>query len=92
MLTTITSAIAVARTPAGCRRVHFSKSSRLVGGFALIAAPAVYRNTGVKTFLVSHDGVVYEKDLGPKTLEAFQSIDRFNPDKTWTPVKAADEP
>ena len=58
----------------------------MIGGFALIAAPAQYRNTGVQTFMVSHDGVVYQKDLGPKTLELFQSIDRFNPDKTWTPV------
>jgi hypothetical protein len=58
----------------------------MIGGFALIAAPAQYRVTGVKTFMVSHDGVVYQKDLGPKTLELFQSIDRFNPDNTWTPV------
>jgi hypothetical protein len=58
----------------------------MIGGFALIAAPAQYRNTGVKTFMVSHDGVVYEKDLGPKTLELFQTIDRFDPDKSWTPV------
>jgi hypothetical protein len=58
----------------------------MIGGFALVAAPAQYRNTGVKTFMVSHDGVVYEKDLGPKTLELFQSIDRFNPDQSWTPV------
>jgi hypothetical protein len=58
----------------------------MIGGFALLAAPAQYRNTGVKTFMVSHDGVVYQKDLGPKTLELFQSIDRFNPDRTWSPV------
>ena len=58
----------------------------MIGGFALIASPAQYRNTGVKTFVVSHDGVVYQKDLGPKTLEMFQTIDRFNPDKSWTPV------
>ncbi|HEY8187562.1 MAG TPA: DUF2950 domain-containing protein [Pyrinomonadaceae bacterium] len=58
----------------------------MIGGFALIAAPAQYRNTGVMTFMVSHDGVVYEKDLGPKTLELFQTIDRFNPDKSWNPV------
>ena len=58
----------------------------MIGGFALVAAPAQYRNTGVKTFMVSHDGVVYEKDLGPKTLELFQSLDRFNPDRSWTPV------
>jgi hypothetical protein len=58
----------------------------MIGGFALIASPAQYRSTGVQTFMVSHDGVVYQKDLGPKTLEIFQTIDRFNPDKTWTPV------
>lgn len=59
----------------------------MIGGFALIASPALYRNTGVKTFMVSQDGVVYEKDLGPKTLTLFQSIDRFNPDRSWSPVK-----
>ena len=59
----------------------------MIGGFALIASPAQYRNTGVKTFMVSQDGVVYEKDLGPNTLQTFQSIDRFNPDRSWTPVK-----
>jgi hypothetical protein len=59
----------------------------MIGGFALIASPAQYRNTGVKSFLVSQDGVVYEKDLGPNTLQTFQSIDRFNPDRSWTPVK-----
>ncbi|HYW73389.1 MAG TPA: DUF2950 domain-containing protein [Pyrinomonadaceae bacterium] len=59
----------------------------MIGGFALLASPAQYRNTGVKTFMVSQDGVVWEKDLGPKTLEMFQTIDRFNPDRTWSPVK-----
>jgi hypothetical protein len=67
-------------------QMDFVVKGVMIGGFALIAAPAQYRNTGVQTFMVSHDGVVYQKDLGPKTLELFQSIDRFNPDKTWTPV------
>lgn len=58
----------------------------MIGGFALIAFPAQYRVTGVQTFIVSHDGVVYQKDLGPKTLELAAAIDRFNPDKSWTPV------
>jgi len=58
----------------------------MIGGFALVASPAQYRNTGVKSFLVSQDGVVYEKDMGPKTMEIFQSMDRFNPDKSWKPV------
>ena len=58
----------------------------MIGGFALLAAPAVYRVTGVKTFMVSQDGVVYEKDLGPNTLEIARRIDRFNPDSSWSPV------
>jgi hypothetical protein len=59
----------------------------MIGGFALIAAPAQYRVTGVKTFMVSQDGVVYQKDLGPNTLELAKKIERFNPDRTWTPVE-----
>src|SRR5580765_700298 len=55
----------------------------MIGGFALVATPAQYRNTGVKSFIVSQDGVVYEKDRGPQTLEFFKSMDRFNPDKSW---------
>ena len=58
----------------------------MIGGFALIAFPAQYRVTGVQTFMVSHDGVVYQKDLGPKTNEIASAIERFNPDKSWTPV------
>jgi hypothetical protein len=58
----------------------------MIGGFALLAAPAQYRVTGVKTFMVSQDGVVYEKDLGPKTLQIAKGIDRFNPDSSWSPV------
>jgi DUF2950 family protein len=59
----------------------------MIGGFALIAAPAQYRVTGVKTFMVSQDGVVYQKDLGPNTQEMAKKIERFNPDKTWQPVE-----
>lgn len=63
----------------------------MIGGFALVAAPAEYDVTGVRTFIVSHDGVVYEKDLGPNTLDEFKKMDRFNPDKSWTPVLESDE-
>jgi hypothetical protein len=59
----------------------------MIGGFALVAAPADYEKTGVMTFLVSHDGVVWQKDLGPKTLEAFRAMERFDPDKSWSPVR-----
>jgi len=58
----------------------------MIGGFALVAAPAEYGETGLKTFIVSHDGVVYEKDFGPTTLDEFMKMERFNPDKTWKPV------
>ncbi len=60
----------------------------MIGGFALVAAPAEYRETGVKTFIVSNDGVVYEKDLGPATLDKFKNMTLFNPDSSWTPVPA----
>jgi len=56
---------------------------KMIGGFALIAWPAIYGNSGVMTFLVNHDGVVYEKDLGPDTAQAAQKITRFNPDGSW---------
>jgi len=58
----------------------------MIGGFALVAAPAEYGETGVKSFMVSQDGVVYQKDFGPTTLKEFVKMERFNPDKIWTPV------
>jgi hypothetical protein len=58
----------------------------MIGGFALVAAPAEYGETGVKSFMVSQDGVVYQKDFGPSTLDEFTKMERFNPDNSWTPV------
>jgi hypothetical protein len=63
----------------------------MIGGFALVAAPAEYGVTGVKTFIVSQDGVVYEKDFGPKTLEEFTKMELFNPDSSWAPVPEEEE-
>jgi hypothetical protein len=63
----------------------------MIGGFALVAFPSIYRVTGVKTFIVSQDGVVYEKDLGPQTAEIAKSMELFNPDKTWAPVLEDDD-
>jgi hypothetical protein len=71
--------------------VDFVVKGVMIGGFALVAAPAVYNVTGTRTFIVSHNGVVYEKDFGPNTLEEFKKMERFNPDKSWTPVKEAEE-
>jgi hypothetical protein len=64
--------------------MDFVVEGAMIGGFALVAAPAQHRVTGVKTFMVGPSGVVYEKDLGPDTLKTFEAMDRFNPDKTWT--------
>jgi Protein of unknown function (DUF2950) len=63
--------------------MDFVIEGAMIGGFALAAAPAEYRVTGVETFMVGPDGIVYQKDLGPDTLKTFQSMDRYNPDKTW---------
>jgi hypothetical protein len=67
-------------------QMDFLVKGVMIGGFALGAAPANYRVTGVKTFIVSHSGIVYEKDLGPSTLDQFRSMERYNPDPTWKPV------
>ena len=68
-------------------QMDFVVNGAMIGGFALAAAPAQYRVTGVKTFIVGPSGIVYEKDLGPDTLKRFQGMDRFNPDKAWRPTK-----
>jgi hypothetical protein len=66
--------------------MDFLVQGAMIGGFALVAAPAEYGESGIKTFMVSHNGVVYEKDLGPGTLQAFEKMERFDPDKSWTVV------
>lgn len=58
----------------------------MIGGFAVVAWPAKYGNSGVMTFIVNHDGVVYEKDQGKNTEKIVKEINVYNPDKTW--VKA----
>lgn len=62
---------------------------KLKGGFALIATPAEYGNSGIMTFMVNHDGTVFEKDLGLKTAKAAAKIDAFVPDQGWTKVDSA---
>ena len=63
--------------------MNFVVNGAMIGGFALAAAPAQYRVTGIKTFIVSHEGTVYEKDLGSETLKALKQMEVYNPDKTW---------
>ena len=67
--------------------MDFVIKNAMIGGFALAAAPAEYRVTGVKSFMVGPDGVVYEKDLGQDTLKTFEAMDRYNPDKSWKPTE-----
>ena len=62
---------------------NYLVKGKMIGGFAVVAYPAVYASSGVKTFIVSHEGVVYEKDLGPKTTRLAKTMKVFNPDKTW---------
>ena len=66
--------------------MNYVVEGAMIGGFALVAAPAEYGVTGLKTFIVSNDGVVYQKDFGPATLNEFIKMELFNPDQSWTPV------
>ncbi len=59
-------------------------NGQLARGFAFVAYPAEYRNSGVMTFIVNQDGVVYEKDLGPDTAKLGAAMSDYNPDGTWT--------
>ena len=64
---------------------------KMIGGFALVAYPAQYGNSGVMTFLVNHQGTIYEKDLGPQTAGIAAGLTAFNPDSTWQRVSEADQ-
>jgi hypothetical protein len=63
--------------------LDYMVNNQLIGGFALIATPAQYRVSGIKSFIVNHDGVVYSKDLGPRTADLAQTMTRFDPDSSW---------
>ncbi len=60
---------------------------KMIGGFALVAYPAEYENSGIMTFLVNHDGIVFQKDLGSQTSQIVEAMTEFNPDDTWTRSK-----
>jgi hypothetical protein len=64
-------------------RLDYVIEGIMIGGFALVAVPAQYRVTGVKTFQVSNDGIVYQKDLGPNSLSIVQKMELYNPDPSW---------
>jgi glycerol-3-phosphate cytidylyltransferase-like family protein len=64
--------------------MSFMHDGKLVCGFAILAYPAEYRNSGVMTFMVGKDGQVYQKDLGPRTSEIANAMTEYNPDKSWS--------
>jgi hypothetical protein len=61
--------------------------NNMIGGFGVVAYPAVYGSSGVMTFVVNHEGVVYEKDLGKNTAKTAKAMQSFDPDKTWRKVE-----
>jgi hypothetical protein len=65
---------------------NYIVNGKMTGGFAILAYPAEYRTTGIMTFLIGPDGVVYEKDLGEKTSELAQGITEYNPSAGWAPA------
>jgi hypothetical protein len=67
-------------------KLDYMIEGAMIGGFALVAVPADYRVTGVKTFMVDYNGVVYQKDLGPDSLNIVKKMELYNPDKTWHPT------
>lgn len=76
--------------PGGAK--SYIATGKMTGGFAFVAYPAEYRSSGVKTFLVRTDGVVFEKDLGKNTEALARSMKRFNPDSTWQTTQEQGEP
>jgi len=73
-----------ANAPGGA--YDYLAKGKMIGGFALVAYPAQYGNSGIMTLMVSHDGTVFQKDLGPQTDQLARKIESFDPDQTWTKV------
>jgi hypothetical protein len=66
---------------------NYIVDGKMTGGFAVVAFPAAYRSSGVKTFIISQDGRIFAKDLGPKTTQLAAAIKNYDPDSTWTRVR-----
>jgi hypothetical protein len=64
-------------------RLNYVIEGVMIGGFALVAVPAEYGVTGLKTFIVNYDGIVYQKDLGPDSLNIVKNMELYNPDSSW---------
>jgi hypothetical protein len=73
---------------AGGGAYDFIVKGHMIGGFALVAYPASYGASGIMTFIVNQDGVVYQKDLGPKTAQLANAMKAYNPDQTWVEAES----
>jgi hypothetical protein len=71
---------------AGGGAFDYVVNGKMIGGFALVAWPAEYGVSGIRTLIINHEGVVYEKDLGAGTALQARQMTRFNPDRSWRPV------
>jgi hypothetical protein len=76
-----------ANAPGGAR--SYMKGGRMTDGYALVAWPATYDDTGVMTFIVNQDGIVYQKNLGPSTDAAARAIKAYDPDSSWQKITSA---
>ena len=74
-----------ANAPGGAQ--DYVKDGKMTGGFAMVAWPAEYGQSGVMTFLVNRQGIVFEKDLGAQTAELVKAMTTYDPDKTWIPAR-----
>ena len=66
---------------------NYVVNGQMTRGFAFLAYPAEYANSGIMSFIVVQDGVLYQKDLGPKTAELANALREYDPDKTWSRVE-----
>ena len=73
------------KAPGG--ELDYIMNGKMTAGFGLLAYPAEYGVSGIMSFIVNHQGIVYEKDLGPKTEEIAKAMTKYDPDETWTKVK-----
>jgi hypothetical protein len=72
--------------------VDYVVNDKMIGGYALVAYPDEYRNSGVMTFIINHSGQVFEKDLGPETANIAERMASFDPDPSWKKVEATEPP
>jgi hypothetical protein len=68
----------------------YIEDGEMTAGFALVAHPAEYGDSGVMTFIINQDGIVYEKDLGDDTIQIASQMNEYNPDETWRPSESPD--